>query len=260
MRQHKRLHEITINAWPPLQQIYYDGWILGFSQGYTKRANSIHAAFPSTFEVNTKIDRCEEIYRERKLRPIFRITPFDSPPDLDRYLRERGYERVDPTTLLYLEIKDFKFPYDPVASIAVENLSDWLDAFCKLTRIPKSHKARSLHQKILQSVAGKLCPATFSGYEELLSCAMGTLEEHFFGISDFIVNADHQLSIAGHRFLVALLTWAKHQGATKAYTLVPEDDLDALSFFQSQGFVPAYTFWYRMPGVPTMPDIEELED
>ena len=52
----KRVEEAALNAWPALQQILYDGWILRFSQGYTKRANSVNPIFQSSIDLETKIN------------------------------------------------------------------------------------------------------------------------------------------------------------------------------------------------------------
>ena len=44
---HRRLEEVAMNAWPALQQMLFDGWIVRFAQGYTKRANSVHPRLAS---------------------------------------------------------------------------------------------------------------------------------------------------------------------------------------------------------------------
>ena len=41
MTSSRFIEELTLNAWPPLQTQLYDGWLLGFSGGYTRRANSV---------------------------------------------------------------------------------------------------------------------------------------------------------------------------------------------------------------------------
>ena len=87
---HRLLEELTLNAWPPLETLLYDGWILGFSNGYTRRANSIHPLNPSTLELSQKIDTCESLYAARGQATVFKLTssPFDA--ELDATLEKRG--------------------------------------------------------------------------------------------------------------------------------------------------------------------------
>ena len=78
----RRIEEVSLNSWPALQQILFDGWLLRFSRGYTKRANSVNALYDSRVDVEEKVQVCEVRYRERGLPAVFRITPFAMPPDL----------------------------------------------------------------------------------------------------------------------------------------------------------------------------------
>lgn len=87
------IEELSLNAWSSLQQILYDGWILRFANGYTKRANSINPLYTGTKNVYEKIARCEQIYIDKKLKPIFRITPLAYPDNLDAILAEAGFEK-----------------------------------------------------------------------------------------------------------------------------------------------------------------------
>ena len=43
MNNHIHLEELAMNAWPAIQTYLYDGWIVRFANGYTKRANSVTA-------------------------------------------------------------------------------------------------------------------------------------------------------------------------------------------------------------------------
>ena len=100
----KRIEEVSLNSWPALQQVLFDGRILRFSDGYTKRANSVNPIYASSLGVNEKIDLCEKYYADKGLLSVFRLTPFSSPTDLDQALESRGYQRADPTFVLHLDI------------------------------------------------------------------------------------------------------------------------------------------------------------
>jgi hypothetical protein len=63
----KRIEEASLNAWPALQHLLFDGWTMRFSKGFTKRANSVNPLFVSHLNTPEKVDRCERLYVERKL-------------------------------------------------------------------------------------------------------------------------------------------------------------------------------------------------
>ena len=75
-----RIEEQSLNAWPALETYLYDGWLLRFSKGYTKRANSVNALCSGSLSLDKKIAFCETRYRDRGLRPTFRLANFRNHP------------------------------------------------------------------------------------------------------------------------------------------------------------------------------------
>ncbi|MBD0304917.1 MAG: hypothetical protein ICV85_23015, partial [Tolypothrix sp. T3-bin4] len=69
----RKIEEISLNAWPCLQQILYDAWILRFANGHTKRSNSVNSVYKGTGNVQDKIQRCQQVYSRKNLTTIFRI-------------------------------------------------------------------------------------------------------------------------------------------------------------------------------------------
>lgn len=63
----KRVEEVSLNAQPALQHLFFDGWILRFSKGYTKRANSINPLFYSRLDTAEKVATSEKLYTEKGL-------------------------------------------------------------------------------------------------------------------------------------------------------------------------------------------------
>jgi len=49
------IEELTLNAWPPLETLLFDGWILSFSDGYTRRANSVQSGGTSDTRYRRKV-------------------------------------------------------------------------------------------------------------------------------------------------------------------------------------------------------------
>jgi hypothetical protein len=84
----RRIEEVALNAWPAPQRLLYDGWLLAFASGYTKRANSVSALYASRLPLDEKITLVEQAYHERGLPPIYRLTPHSQPPQLDEALAQ----------------------------------------------------------------------------------------------------------------------------------------------------------------------------
>ena len=113
----KRLEEVSLNAWPALQQMLLDGWLLRFAKGYTRRANSINPLYGSSMDIDEKIDRCETIYVQKGLPVVFRLTPFATPSDLDHNLERRHYERVALTHVQHVDLTHQELPVASAATL-----------------------------------------------------------------------------------------------------------------------------------------------
>ena len=68
--------ELTMNAWPSIQTMVFDGWILRMPNGFTKRANSIIPLYTFDNDINGKIKYSEDIFRKNNLPVIFKTYEF----------------------------------------------------------------------------------------------------------------------------------------------------------------------------------------
>ena len=124
-----RIEEAALNAWPALEQANYDGWVLRFSEGYTKRANSVNPLSQSSVELEEKIEYCEHAYTKRDLPAIFRlIEPFDL-HDLDSKLAEKGYQVFHPTCVMGLELSPSGTKESAKGILRKHRLDTWLEIF-----------------------------------------------------------------------------------------------------------------------------------
>src|SRR5262245_52204411 len=100
----RHLEEISLNAWPALQTIVYDGWLLRFAGGYTRRANSVNPLYPGALDPAEKIGRCEAVYAAQGQDTVFKLTDAAEPADLDTLLARRGYRREAPTSVQTVDL------------------------------------------------------------------------------------------------------------------------------------------------------------
>lgn len=86
----QKIEELSLNALPAMQTQIYDGWVIRFADGYTKRANSITPIYPSNENVKKKILNCEQLYFARNEKAVYKMTPQANPINLDFVLEESG--------------------------------------------------------------------------------------------------------------------------------------------------------------------------
>lgn len=242
----KRIEEVSLNAWPALQQILYDGWILRFSKGYTKRANSVNPHWDAQLDVAGKIDYCEKLYAKKNLRMIFRLTPFAIPVDLDNILADRDYKKIDPTLVMALDLRDIDFSPFRIELIKEPNLDTWLATFCQLSGYEfAEHK---IHREILTRISATSFFAALYNDGQIVSCGLGVLEGDYFGVFDLVTAKNQRNQGYGKRLIGAMLRRAQESGARYAYLQVTDSNQPARYLYEKLGFKEAYYYWYRVMG------------
>jgi N-acetylglutamate synthase len=238
------IEEISLNSWPSLQQILYDGWILRFANGHTKRANSVNSVYPGTKDVYEKIERCERIYIENKLTPIFRITPLAYPQNLDEILASAGYEKKDVVSVQVLDLELFQPQTAGDIRHWTEFSQDWLDSFVRLSSVPVESQATLAG--ILRNIVSKKCFAVFLKDNQVVSCGLGVLEGQYVALFE-IVTAKHERNKGFAKALIInILDWAKQNGAKTAYLQVVMNNEAALNLYSKLGFKGVYQYFYRI--------------
>ncbi len=232
----------AFNAWPALQTLVHDGWLLRFARGHTKRANSVNALWPGRTALEARIAHAEGHYRRHGLQPTFRLTPL-SEPDLDALLAARGYRQLDPTIVM-------RVPVDRVAAGAAQvrlqpsPLPDWLGAFGKTAGA--SSESRAILGEMLTRIVPAAAFARIDGPDGA-PCAfgMGVAEAGEIGIFEMLTAAAARRKGHAARVIGALTDWGRAQGAHHAYLQVVADNAPARALYERLGFEPVYAYHYR---------------
>jgi ribosomal protein S18 acetylase RimI-like enzyme len=237
------IEELSMNAWPALQVVLYDGWVLRFADGYTRRANSVNPLYLSRQDVGEKIQHCERIYRSRGLSVTYKMTSESLPQGLDDVLAEKGYRVDAPTSVQTLDLGSIEAPTCH-ARLETALTKTWLSDQCRLSNI--DDRKRQVADRMLKNIVPATCYASIDEGDGVVACGLGVLEGEFLGIFDIITHAQHRGRGYGKQIMLNLLSWGKRGGARTAHLGVMLNNPPALHLYESLGFREAYQYWYRV--------------
>jgi ribosomal protein S18 acetylase RimI-like enzyme len=239
----RTLERLSMQAWPALETIETDGWVSRFSQGYTRRANSVHPLQAGSRDLDGKIDEAERLYKRRDLPPTFKMTAASEPAGLDSALAERGYESAAGTSVRVAALtRGAAAPLRIDASW--DAAEEWREAFHRMGDAPLERRA--LHDEMLSRISSPVGFASISRERRVAGCALGVLQNGWLGIFDVVVDRAERRRGHGERLMRGLLAWGHEQGAREAYLQVMLSREPALALYDKLGFREAYSYWYRV--------------
>jgi N-acetylglutamate synthase len=241
----RALEALSLRAWPALETRYYDGWLLRFAEGYTRRANSINPVYAHSMNVQKKITLCEAIYAHKGITPCFKITGAVFPENLDTVLAARQYIRDAPTSVKTMSLSDFDRPMHRESRIHGWLSEDWLQDFARLNTVP--HRQLHTIRQLLQCIIPVRCFMTLWQDGQTVAVGLGVLDGECIGLFDIVTHPDYRGSGYGTALVESLLHWGKVNGAREAYLQVMVDNLPARRLYERFGFREVYRYWYRRP-------------
>jgi len=238
------LEELALTTWPALQQWLFDGWVIRFADGHTKRANSVNPLYPSHQDAAAKIVQCEQWYAEHHLPTVFRLNNHTAPANLDGLLDLRGYRLLDPSLTLHRRLDNWSLPHDPPGTMRSEQILDWLALYCQLSG--KAIEQQDTHTAILQAMpAPRLFAALWDG-DQAVACAIGVVHAQALSLVDVVTAPRRRQRGYATALLNQIFAWAQQQGVTDASLQVQGDNVAARALYARLGFREIYTYWYRV--------------
>lgn len=240
----RQIEESSLNAWPGVTQSLYDGWVVRFSDGYTKRANCAVPFYAGALKPESKVAWCEGAYRRRGLPAIFKILPFAEPADLDERLSRRGYELQDRTMVMCRDLAGL--PTEEARGARIRDVADeqYLREYARLNLIPHADLPRI--RDILSRTAGDVAYAAIARQDHTVACGLGILEGHHLGLYGIATDPDWRRHGLGSSLVRSLLAWGSVAGARLAYLQVRAVNTAARAMYDSWGFSLSYEYWYRV--------------
>lgn len=240
----KTIEELSMNAWPALQTNLYDGWVLRFANGYTKRANSINPLYNSTIPLDKKIECCEIKYIQQNLPVVFKLTPDSCPKNIDSVLEKRGYLRLDETSVRVLKMSQYSCRKPEGVYIEKNLNNDWFNGFANCSNMVNTRNQLSA-KKIMDYIMGEVIYVSKKIEENIVGCGLGVIERGYLGVFDIIVDEGYRGKGYGQDIMDGILNTAVEKGVNTAYLQVVAGNLPAEKLYDKLGFTEAYRYWYR---------------
>ncbi len=242
-----RIEETSQNAWPALQQIIYDGWLLRIANGYSRRSNSINVLYSGILELPHKVDYCEENYKRQGLPTIFRLTTLVDNTQLNALLAARGYAATDSVNVQVLDMKavrphftgDFDILNGPTRW---DNITWWQKTYVQMQGF--SPEKSAAHGQIVRIIPFPACPMIMYRQEKPVCCGLAVLDGEYLGLFNLITTESERNKGYGRKLLANLLAWGKRRGAQYAYLQVDSTNTPALCLYAKAGFKDAYRYVY----------------
>ena len=249
--------KLSFHTHPCLSEETYDGWLLRFAEGYTKRANSVNVVGKSTIAYAEKIKHCEEKYAEYNLPTVFKITPVSQ--ELDALLEERGYSVVDKTNVMMVDLTKATLPGERrndnqqvfgetkgEVSVTIEDKFSEVWQYYYFTFNKVSPTSVPTAKKIQAKITNPVLCATVYVDKKAVACGLGVMEEGYVGLLDIVVKQEYRGCGFGKVLCGTLLEKAKEKGATTGYLQVVDSNAVAKGLYKGLGFEEMYSYWYRV--------------
>jgi ribosomal protein S18 acetylase RimI-like enzyme len=228
-------------AWPARETVSYDGWLLRYGDGFSRRINSVAAAGASTIPLDEKLGHCRRWYRKRTLPLLFRITPATA-GGLDIDLDERGFRAEGHTIVMTRS----SFPSGvPPAEVRIgESLSDtWIAAELDLAGVDRDQAGAWL--SVLERIPEPAGFALLTSADGPVAAGIGVVVDDWLGVFEVVVDPAQRRRGHARALMGALHSWASLRGAERAFLQVVVENRAAIALYDGLGYQEAYRYRYR---------------
>ena len=246
------LEQRAANGWPAFAEANLEGWRLRFSEGVSRRANSVLALEErGDSPLPARIDAAEAYYGQRGLPCRFQISAAVQPRGLDAELERRGYAIEARTLVMQAPL-----------SMVLDNTprSDRLGAQVRLFSGPSAAwyrvysegldagRERGLRCRLAQGLPAPRAYAVLDAGTEPAAAGAAVMSGTWTMVLCMATRRGFRHRGLAMQVLGALAEWAATGGSDEAgdvFLQVEADNEPALALYHKAGFQPAHTYYYR---------------
>ena len=240
-----KIETAALSCWPDLECEYDHAWLRRAANGYTKRANSVQSLDPADDgNAAERIAASVRWFEERRLPPVFRITPLAGAGILAA-LDAAGWSTIDRSKLMAMELGS-KSPdprveiYDPLddrflsAQQALQGYSDETRAKLRAVMLALDVKAGGI--------------VLYGEDARPVSSAMMSIAQGIVITGNVVTDARERRKGYGAAMMRTGLAWAWSAGARVAALNVAAENAAGQALYRGLGYEAQYDYTYRRPG------------
>lgn len=236
---------VEVGTWRPVDTAEVDGWLLGFSGGFTRRANSV-VPWRAPGDTVAAVEAVEDAYGSHGLPSVFRVDAAAQPAHLDALLAERGYAAVARTRVMARDL-DGGVPVGPGPAEVGIDLADhpdepWLAGWLDVKAAGRAVDTDLARAVVTGSPALYLTARDDDGVTGVVRAATAG---EWVGLSCLMVaERARRRGLAGQLSARALAE-AGARGARRAFLQVETSNTPAAALYAALGFAVVDEYHYR---------------
>ena len=238
-----RIEETCLNAFPSLKRVLLGTWLMRFSEGLSRRANSINPLRAEYHDLAAAVAAGPPLYRAQGLPTIFRV-PSIVDPAVDDGLAAHGYTSEGESCVLHAPITDVAAAADPAVRLLTAPSPEWLAAMAAL----QGHSAEqsAIYRRIVGAIAVPARFALLAIDGAPASLAYGALHDGLLCYESVITDPRRRRQGLGYRVIAALADWARECGAEAACLQVEAGNAPGRALYRRFGLTTElYRYHYR---------------
>jgi N-acetylglutamate synthase len=239
----RRIEELSLNASGAFQSLLYDGWLLGFRPGPTKRLRCVNAFYSTSLPLAEKVDYCARFYHCVSLPAIFRMLPFSQPPELDAHLENLGWSMFERTLVMRADVAAVRQMPAARDSVEIIDVPRWVEVTAGLLDLAGDKLSAAVERARAYPLPHAGAIIRHQG--EAVACGLLKLEGAHAGLFALNTAPARRRRGLGTAIVGALLAEASRRGSRSAYLQVTADNEAALALYRHFGFARVYDYWYR---------------
>lgn len=238
-----RAEAAFLKAWPALTTLVHGDWQARLAGGLSRRANSINPLRADATLGDEDIRFFAHVFRKQSLPLIVRV-PSLLQGGVDDALTRCAFTAEGDCLVLHGATDAIATQRDPAVTIADKPTREWFDAIHSAQDRPAAQRA--IYEAMIGAISLPSGFAMLHDNNEPVALAYGAIDGDLLCIESVVTAAAHRGRGYARRLMIALLHWAKANGAATACLQVEAANNAALALYRPLGLDrELYRYHYR---------------